>query len=147
MSTSNGSAPNDLNCSRAAGLPVRIAKLWLNQHRASSLQAGRRASLLYLIPGVKTPDYGSHWLGCPCCCQTCHSASDNQHLGTTINISMKCWARRRLHHYSEVNNMHQQVGYLCWWDFSCCSDLTSEKSAKVVSCQNHSLVPIVQNFS
>lgn len=142
MSTPNGSAPNDLNCSRAAGLTVRIAKL-----KASSLHTGSGASLLYLIPGVKTPDNGSHWLSCPCCCQTCHSTSNNQHLGTTINISMKCCARRMLYIYSKNNNMQQQLGYLCWWNLSCSSDLTSKKSAKVVSCQDHSLVPTMQTVS
>lgn len=35
------------------------------------------------IPGVKSSDYGSHWLGCPCCCQTSHSTSNNQDLCIT----------------------------------------------------------------
>lgn len=149
-STSNGSAPNDLNCSRAAGLTIRTAILWsnyLSKHHHCRLEV-EHPPLLYLLPGIKSSDNGSHWLGCPCCCQTRHSTSNNQHLGGTINISMKCCARGRLYLCARDNTRQQESeGYLRWWDLSCSSDLTSEKSAKVVRGQNYSLVPAKQTFS
>lgn len=53
----------------------------------------------------------------------------------------------RLYLYANSDNMQREhEGYLRWWDFPCSSDLTGEKSAKVVSRQNYSLVPAKRIF-
>lgn len=74
ISTSKGSAPNDLNCSRAAGLKRKwtnrsIYYISLNHYNTNNIW-----------PGVKSSDNGSHRFGSTCCCETSYSTTDDQDL-------------------------------------------------------------------
>lgn len=104
---------------------------------------------LHLIPGIKSSDYGSHWLGCPCCCQTSHSTSNNQDLWKadipydSLYLTRSAWGWREIKPFMLICTVYVD-GYLGWGYFSCSCDLTSEEPAKVVGSQNHGFVPAKQ---
>lgn len=102
-------------------------------------------------PGVKSSDNGSHGPGSTSCCQSSHTASNDQNLLTwnSLRWPLQWFSRLKLaqihSHLTQIRSIyrktHMHTTHLCRWHFASCCDLSSEKATKTVSCQNNCLVP------
>lgn len=142
ISTSKGSAPNDLNCSRAAGLKRKwtnrsIYYISLNHYNTNNIWhltwcqiLGQWLPLIWQHLLLRDQLLHHRWPGPGA--ETIKQWSRAMQIWKTINKHVKGW------------KPHVQP-HLSWGDFSCSCDLTSEESAKVVGSQNHGFITTKQN--